>query len=38
MAYGSTLAWLLFVMAFGVTLLLFWSARYWVYYPAGDDK
>jgi multiple sugar transport system permease protein len=38
MAYGSTLAWLLFVLAFGVTLLLFWSARYWVYYPAGDDK
>lgn len=38
MAYGSTLAWLLFAMAFGVTLLLFWSARYWVYYPAGDDR
>jgi ABC-type sugar transport system permease subunit len=36
MAYGSTLAWLLFVIAFSVTLLLFWSARYWVYYPAGD--
>jgi multiple sugar transport system permease protein len=36
MAYGSTLAWLLFVLAFAVTLLLFWSARYWVYYPAGD--
>ena len=32
MGYGSALAWLIFVIAFGATLLLFASARYWVYY------
>lgn len=35
MGYGSTLAWLLFIVAMLVTLLVFASARYWVYY-AGD--
>ena len=37
MSYGATLAWLLFVVILSATLLLFWSARYWVYY-AGDTK
>ena len=37
MSYGATLAWLLFVVILGCTLLLFWSARYWVYY-AGETK
>jgi ABC-type sugar transport system permease subunit len=37
MSYGATLAWLLFVVILGVTLVLFWSARYWVYY-AGEAK
>lgn len=32
MAYGATLAWLLFVITLGISLLLFWSARRWVYY------
>lgn len=36
MGYGATLAWLLFIMAFAVTLILFLTARYWVYYPSGD--
>lgn len=36
MGYGATLAWMLFLMAFAATLLLFWSAKYWVYYPSGD--
>ena len=37
MSFGSTLACLLFVMILAVTLLLFWSAKYWVYY-AGETK
>lgn len=35
MSYGATLAWLLFVLTLGISLLLFWSARRWVYY-AGE--
>jgi multiple sugar transport system permease protein len=34
MSYGATLAWLLFVVILAMTLLLFWSARFWVYYAA----
>jgi ABC-type sugar transport system permease subunit len=37
MSYGATLAWLLFVVILAVTLLLFWSARFWVYY-AGETR
>lgn len=36
MGYGATLAWLLFAMAFVATLILFLTARYWVYYAAGE--
>lgn len=36
-SYGATLAWLLFVVILAATLLLFWSARFWVYY-AGETK
>lgn len=32
MGYASALAWALFLAIFAVTGLLFWSARYWVYY------
>ena len=35
MSYGATLAWLLFVITLGISLLLFWGARRWVYY-AGE--
>lgn len=38
MGYGSTLAWLIFALAMGLTLLVFASARYWVYYAAGENK
>jgi len=31
-AYAATLAWLLFLITLGVTLIVFRSARYWVYY------
>jgi ABC-type sugar transport system permease subunit len=35
MGYGSALAWLMFIVALGITLFLFATARYWVYY-AGE--
>lgn len=37
MSYGSAMAWLLFAMIMIVTVLLFSTARYWVYY-AGDSR
>ncbi len=37
MSEGATLAWFLFLIILAFTLLLFWSARYWVYY-AGETK
>jgi ABC-type sugar transport system permease subunit len=37
MSYGSTLAWVLFLLILVVTGLLFWSSRYWVYY-AGESR
>ena len=35
--YAATLAWLLFLITLGITLLVFRTARYWVYYR-GDDR
>ncbi|MEZ4519434.1 MAG: sugar ABC transporter permease [Chloroflexota bacterium] len=37
MGYGATLAWLLFAIVMIFTLLIFWSARYWVYSPGGSE-
>jgi multiple sugar transport system permease protein len=37
MSAGATLAWFLFMVILSFTLILFWSARYWVYY-AGETK
>ena len=37
MSYGATLAWVLFGMTLLITLILFWSARRWVYY-AGEAR
>ena len=37
MSYGATLAWLLFVITLAITLLLFGTARRWVYY-AGEAR
>lgn len=37
MSYGSTLAWFLFLMVLLVTLILFGTAKYWVYY-AGKSR
>lgn len=37
MSYGSTLAWFLFVVILLVTIILFGTAKYWVYY-AGEAR
>lgn len=37
MSYGATMAWLLFIVILAVTLVLFWSQKYWVYY-AGETR
>src|SRR5690606_101955 len=36
MGYGSALAWLLFGVTMVLTGLLFYSARYWVFYAGGE--
>ena len=30
--YGSALAWMMFIVIFALTGLLFWSAKFWVHY------
>ncbi len=37
MAYGATLAWVLFIVILIVTIVLFATARFWVYY-AGESR
>jgi ABC-type sugar transport system permease subunit len=37
MSYGATLAWLLFAITLAITLILFGTARRWVYY-AGEAR
>jgi ABC-type sugar transport system permease subunit len=34
MSYGSTLAWVLFVVILIITMLLFSTAKYWVFYAS----
>lgn len=36
MGYGSTLAWLMFIIALTLTIVLFSTSRRWVYYSNGD--
>ncbi len=36
MSYGSTLAWMLFIVILITTLILFSTARYWVYYASEN--
>ncbi len=36
MAYGSTLAWALFIVILLVTVVLFSTARFWVYYASDN--
>lgn len=35
MGYGAALAWLMFIIALLITLVLFATSRYWVYYSGG---
>ena len=37
MGYGSTIAWFMFIIALAITVVMFGTARYWVYYAAGDQ-
>jgi multiple sugar transport system permease protein len=37
MSYGSTLAWFLFAVILVITMVLFGTAKYWVYY-AGESR
>ena len=36
MGYGAALAWLLFFFGLALTVILFGTQKYWVYYAAGD--
>jgi ABC-type sugar transport system permease subunit len=36
MGYGATQAWLIFIIALAITIVLFSTARRWVYYASGD--
>ncbi len=36
MGYGAALAWLLFFYGLALTVILFGTQKYWVYYAAGD--
>lgn len=38
MAYGATMAWLLFAIILAVTLLMFGTQKYWVYYTADTNR
>lgn len=38
MSYGSALAWVLFFIILVITLLLFKTAKYWVYYAGENGK
>jgi multiple sugar transport system permease protein len=37
MGYGATIAWLIFLTGIILTIVLFGTARYWVYYAGGED-
>jgi multiple sugar transport system permease protein len=38
MGYGATLAWVLFIAALLVTIVLFVTSRYWVYNSSGENQ
>jgi multiple sugar transport system permease protein len=37
LGYAASLAWVMFVIMLTTTIALFATARYWVYYPDGDE-
>ena len=38
MGYGATLAWLMFIVALILTIILFGTAKYWVHYAAEEGS
>ena len=38
MSYGSAMAWVLFIIILAITLLLFRTAKYWVYYSGESNR
>lgn len=38
MSYGSALAWVLFIIILAITVLLFKTAKYWVYYAGESNR
>lgn len=38
MSYGSALAWVLFIIILAITLVLFKTAKYWVYYAGESNR
>ncbi len=36
MGYGATLAWIMFIVALIITVILFGTAKYWVYYASEE--
>ncbi|MFQ6100336.1 MAG: carbohydrate ABC transporter permease [Anaerolineae bacterium] len=38
MGYAATMSWMLFVVVMIVTLVLFSTAKYWVYYAGAEEK
>jgi multiple sugar transport system permease protein len=36
MGYGATIAWLLFIVSLVITIILFGTARYWVFYASEE--
>jgi multiple sugar transport system permease protein len=37
MGYGATIAWLIFIVGIVLAVVLFGTARYWVYYAGSED-
>jgi multiple sugar transport system permease protein len=37
MSYGSTMAWVLFIVILIFTAILFGTSRYWVYYAGAKE-
>lgn len=38
LGYGTALIWLLFLLVLGLTLIVFRTSRYWVYYEVAQDE
>ena len=38
LGYGAALSWLLFALVGGLSLISFWSSRYWVFYAGEKEK